>query len=428
MKVTAQIILDVLPYSWINNSYLESIEKLDPIWYDYLSDNRYFWTDCNLLTKRGKEIKDDVIYLVEMARQGDWRYCLKNASVVGNSTMFNYAESKYLENKGGYTDISDINWFMEGAAEGGHLKYVKYFASKGGDDWDGCMWYASNRGHYEVVEYCAKQGGTRWNDSAQNAARYGCINIMRMAAYQKEIIDWDACMRMGANGDHMLTVEYAESKGADNFNKCMKVTAEHGNDIGLIEHLESKGADNFNECMCQAAYAGNFEFIQYFQLKGANNFHECMQHSSWSGHLNIIKHFEEQIISEYYSIFSEFPTCIVDIIMNFEDTIDWNEIMISSICSTETQWLEIIKYTEKKGANNWDQCLYNAYNRNAHYDSNYEKVLAYCKSRGGDMYKAKPIIEWDDYDVMEYDEEQKIVRYEETLKYTKNKMIEYGCY
>nr|QBK92640.1 MAG: hypothetical protein LCPAC401_02780 [Pithovirus LCPAC401] len=426
MEVTAQSILGVLPYDWVNNSSLESIEKLDQIWYDYLKNNRYFWTDSNLLTKRGKEIKDNVIYLIEMARQRDWRYCLRNASVVGDSTMFNYVESKYLKRYGGkYTDIEDVNWFMKGAAHGGNLKYVKYFALKGGNDWDECMWYASYLGHYEVVEYCAKQGGIRWNNSAQNAARYGCINILCMAAYQKEIIDWDACMEMGASEGHMITVEYSESKGADNFNKCMKSVAERGRNLSLIEHLERKGADNFKECMSEAAFSGNFEFILHFQLKGADNFYECMQHSSWSGHLNYIKHFEKEIISQYYSIFATLPTCIVDLILSFEDIIDWDDIMISPITATERQWLEIIKYSEKKGANNWDQCLYNAIDR---CDPRYEKILTYCTSRGGDASKAKPITEWDDYDIMEYREEKKKLMYEETMKYAKNKMIECGCY
>nr|QBK93369.1 MAG: ankyrin repeat protein [Pithovirus LCPAC404] len=431
MEITPQAILDVLISGWPYNPTLESIERLNPIWYDYLKDHRHFWADNNHLTKRGEEIKDDVISLVYVASNGrDWRFCLKNAAIVGNFIMFNYAESRYLEERGGYTDLEDVNWFMTGAAEGGNLKYVKYFASKGGDDWDGCMLYASDRGHYEVVEYCAKQGGTRWSDSARNAAEYGCINIMRMASYQKEIIDWDSCMRSGARSEYMLVVEFAESKGADNFNECMKDTAKYGNDLSLIEHLERKGADNFNECMSQAAYAGNFEFVQHFQLKGANNFHECMQHASWSGHLNIIKHFEKQIISRYHSIFSELPTCIVDVILSFEDIIDWNEIMIKSIISTEKQWLEIIMYAEKKGADNWDQCLYYAKNRDVYslHDLGYKKIIAHCKLRGGDSSRAEPDIGWDDYDSMEYEQEQENLRYEETLKYAKNKMIECGCY
>ena len=428
MEITAQAILDVLLSGWPRNPTLGEIEKLDPIWYDYLRNHRYFWTENDILTKREKEIKEDVISVVYVA--GNWRSCLMHASRVGDSDIFNYVESKYLKSKGGYTDISDINWFMSsGAAEGGHLKYVKYFASKGGDNWDSCMVYASMRGHYDVVEYCGKQGGTRWDGSAQFAAQYGCINIMHMATYQKEIIDWDMCMWMGATRDHILTVKYAESQGANNFNECMKTAAKQGNDISFIEHLESKGADNFNECMSQAACAGNLEFIKHFQLKGANNFHECIISSSMDGYFDIIKYFEKQIRLRYHSIFPELPICLTDIIMGFSDNIDWNEIMVfSQFSSTETKWLEIIKYSEDKGADNWDQCLYNANDRNVYnsHNSSYGRIIEYCKSKGGDESKAKDrIVEPDENEWMY---EQYCAKREEGLKHCKSVMIECGLY
>ena len=107
-------------------------------------------------------------------------------------------------------------------------------------------------------------------------------------------------------------------------------------------------------------------------------------------------------------------------IMSFEGIIDWNDIMVSPTTAKETQWLEIIKYAEKRGANNWDQCLYNA-----DYDyPHYEKILTYCKLRGGDASKAIHRTEWNDHDVMEYQERGRILMYEETMKYDKNKIMQ----
>lgn len=60
---------------------------------------------------------------------------------------------------------------MKWVSRGGHLRLVKYFVTKGADEWNASLAAAARAGHQEMVECFVVKGADNWNVVMAHAAR-----------------------------------------------------------------------------------------------------------------------------------------------------------------------------------------------------------------------------------------------------------------
>jgi len=167
-------------------------------------------------------------------------------------------ERRRLDLLDSYKDFFAKDWFLEKAFKiscmNNYEPLIEFFISKGFNDWNKGMKYASRGGHKDLVLRFISDGADKWINGIKSAALGGHFDLVEFFI-EKGADDWEWGMKKAAQGEHKDLVDFFIFKGAKNWNQAMMYAARGGH-MDLVDFFISKGAYSWNLSMCYAAKGG----------------------------------------------------------------------------------------------------------------------------------------------------------------------------
>jgi ankyrin repeat protein len=184
-----------------------------------------------------------------------------------------------------------------------------------------------------------------------------------------EEYDWDYILNFGTKNKNKKIIELAISQGATNFETGLKIAAEV-NDKNLINFFMKLGAKNFNLALVGAAKSGDVDLINYFLEKGGSDWNAILLGASSGGHYNLVLDaikegegtkfdFKNAFILAAGSGNMELIKFLEKILreMNLLDQYVITNAVHDSVISHPENQIEVYKYFEDLGYNNWDYVI-----------------------------------------------------------------------
>lgn len=122
---------------------------------------------------------------------------------------------------------------------------------------------AAKCGYIPAMDYAVSRGADNWNYAAYSAASNG----------------------------HMHTLEYAVSRGATDWNGVLWNSSFHGH-IPVMEYAAYHGATHWNLALSNAASSGNLSAIKFAVSRGANQYAGALNIAMSGGHASAIEYLE----------------------------------------------------------------------------------------------------------------------------------------
>lgn len=214
---------------------------------------------------------------------------------------------------------------LNGAIEGGHYDLIKYLLDKGAcitapmiysvyksgnsalgqslldmipehqrhDAINLIMHDAALDGNLDIINYALSRGADDYNTSLTAAAESGNQTIIDMMI-KLGANDFNMGLMGAAKGGHIDIVQQMINHGGDDVNLALSAAVE-SNNIELIRYLIDNGADEFNDVLSRAVAVSNLEIIKYIINRGNLNNHTTdfiplIEHAVHRGDLNIVKY------------------------------------------------------------------------------------------------------------------------------------------
>ncbi len=185
----------------------------------------------------------------------DWDQAMYFSSLEGNFDMFGYSISKGA-------NISKV--LSQTMGLGGSIEIVKFVELSHSIDWNELMKGASTNEHEDLILYALFRGANNYKECIIEASKVGSLSIILLFESEMNAKNvyistkiWNKCM-ISAVGDGLCSgsddldimniIEYCGNKGAYNWNRCMKEGA-YNLCSEAIEYAESKGADDWEDSL-----------------------------------------------------------------------------------------------------------------------------------------------------------------------------------
>ncbi len=173
-------------------------------------------------------------------------FVFNNLKEITHDDMYDYRDKgkmndvlglKYLVK---FCGTENISFALVEVAENGRLDLVKYLVSKGADDYNSALGYASCGNHKNIIHY-----------------------LFSVGAY-----DLDFALACASSRHHMDLIEY------------------------FINH----GANNWDWALCYSAGSGYVDLIDFFFRKGATDIEKAKSFAKRNGRENIVEYLNNYIL------------------------------------------------------------------------------------------------------------------------------------
>ena len=139
-----------------------------------------------------------------------------------------------------------------------------------GNIYNAAMVWAAEGGHLKIVKYLIdEKGATHVNDALEWAAKKGHLDIVKYLIDEKGADDFNWALEDAAHGGHLDIVQLMIEKGASKFNNAM-INAAEGGYLDIVKYLIEKAREknhllDFDYAIVRAKDTGNPEIVEYLK-------------------------------------------------------------------------------------------------------------------------------------------------------------------
>lgn len=176
--------------------------------------------------------------------------------------------------------LRGLNYFLAGAAGGGHVNLVQEALELGADDLDGALVSAAEQGQIGMIDFLRQHGANDLDRAFRAAARSGQIVAMPHLL-QAGATDLNGALQAAANQGHLKAVKFLLQLGATDVDAALYWAAGSGH-VEVVKALIQAGATKLNQALIDAALGGHLPVIQELIKAGATNLEQARKAAAGS--------------------------------------------------------------------------------------------------------------------------------------------------
>lgn len=234
----------------------------------------------------------DIPRIEELINKGasDFETSMTSAAKGGQLKTMEYLLEKSKKVNINYSFV----WYfaMNSSIEQGRMDIVE-FIIKNGKNYSFDIQSAAKGGHLKSIEFVLEKTKS-FNIDTENlgfigAAEGGHLDILKSF----KGTNFYSAMITASIGGHLNIINYLIEKSPEythfDWNTCMAEAAEKGH-LNIVEFMMQppRNANNYNNTLLSAVKGGHFDIMNLMISKGANNFNDCIRYARMFGRKSLI--------------------------------------------------------------------------------------------------------------------------------------------
>lgn len=291
--------------------YIEKCDRDPKLCLKYFAEQGN-WSKVNAILDKGVEDYDSGLMGAAKGGHLDMvKFFLKKGANQKNSALRRAVQGghadviHYLIKKGGGKYYADEALY--GAAKGGQMQWVEYFMRRRRiENWDRMIFGAAYGGHKEVINYILELKGSEINPESGmlGAAKGGNLELVKFFA-ERGAHDWQAAMRFALKSGNLELVKFFLEKGVDNLQKNF-YNAASGGKLNVVKFFFEQGLDQktLEGGLAEAAENNHANVVSFLLDAGATNWQYVMTNVVRKANKDVISVFIKRIPEAYDYVFN----------------------------------------------------------------------------------------------------------------------------
>ncbi len=236
----------------------------------------------------------------------NWKKCIYQSIYLNRFDIFKYSLSKISNmTDGKWNKIIKLCIAGDSAIEPRRipknaLKMLKCIGSydECKVDWTPHANSAIYHSQFDTFKYCLSKNVDIRSIDSMCIGCGGSIEIVNFIEHRTHV-NWDGCLSSAVEHERISMIKHALRKYIKNWEKCM-IAASEGRLSSLIcieNELEKRNiyitTAVYNKCMLKATCSGHIEIVKHVS-KHSYNWNQCMRDAAYFKHLDILKYSESQ--------------------------------------------------------------------------------------------------------------------------------------